>query len=244
MFSCSWTCTNTSRICFIAVTISLWYQVKNSAHIYTIVHNNLLDYYSFRVCFPNENKPATNIDNQMYEEALWLWLAVIHESSAEAGVWAFFPPKDSTNLPLKSPKFQQQGPRGGKNWSHNNWAPHNSLLITKQEKLNSFQTSAAKCKHFPHAKNTNKSVLVQLRAGSTAHSSQPQAALLKSTEFRTQMFCSCFQSHYLTIQLLENIHLPLFLSPLCKCSFAQRYYRNFWLGSVLCFSRATGFIFF
>lgn len=86
IFSCPWTCTNTSRICFIAVTISLWYQVKNSAHIYKIVHNNLLDYYSFRVCLPNENKAATNIDNQMYEEPLWLWLAVIHESSAEAAV--------------------------------------------------------------------------------------------------------------------------------------------------------------
>lgn len=130
-------------------------------------------------------------------------------------------PPTETN-PLKSPRFLQKGPRGGKNWSHNKWAPHNSLLITKQEKLNFFQTSAAKRKHFPHAKNTNKSVLVQLRAGSTAHSLQPQAALIKNTEFRTQMFRSCFQSHYLTVQLLENIHLPWFLSPLYKCSYAQR----------------------
>lgn len=180
IFSCSWTCSNTSRICLIAVTISLWYQEKSSTHIYTTVHNNLLDYYSFRVCFPNENKPATNRDNQMYEEPLWLWLAVIHESSAEAGVHAFFPPKDSTNLPLKpapwkAPNFDRKAHEEGKT-NHNNWAPHNSLLITKQENLNFFQTSAAKCKHFPHAKNINKSVLVQLRAGSTAHSLQPQAA--------------------------------------------------------------------
>lgn len=119
IFSCSWTCSNTSRICLIAVTISLWYQEKSSTHIYTTVHNNLLDYYSFRVCFPNENKPATNRDNQMYEEPLWLWLAVIHESSAEAGVHAFFPPKDSTNLPLKpapwkAPNFDRKAHEEGK----------------------------------------------------------------------------------------------------------------------------------
>lgn len=136
-----------------------------TVQLYIIIY--LIDYYSFRACFPNENNPTTNIDVWSTTVALigCDTTLIIYRISGSCmlSTKRQYQPPTKTN-PLKRPKWQQKGPQGGKTWSAitcstQQFVDHQAskteippnLNSIQQVKLNFFQTSTAECKHCPPA---------------------------------------------------------------------------------------------